>query len=215
MARKSKLEQLRRGFREKEAALNKRERELQGERTEARRRLDELRGSRRHAEVETELIVIAGKPEPQSRKLVEIEAEIDALEAEVERDQWGAKLEACRVARRKLAEEREDFLADNLDDILGEVVIADGEATERLGEALEAVIAADVRRQEIAGVMRGVLAKLPPPHDGSTYRLEVRNDKATAGLLAEVKRRLEVLEPLAPVELLRRDDENEENAETA
>jgi hypothetical protein len=215
MARKSKLEQLRRGFREKETALNKRERELQSERTEARRRLGELRGLRRYAEVEAELVVIAGKPEPQSRKLVEIEAEIDALAAEVDRDHWGAKLEACRVARRKLAEDREDFLADNLDDILGEIVVADGEATEGLGAALESVIAADVTRQEIAGVMRGVLAKLPPPHDGSTYRLEVRNDKATMGLLAEVKRRLEVLEPLAPVELLRWDGEDEEEAESA
>jgi hypothetical protein len=213
MPRKSKLEQLRKGFREKETALNKRERELKGEREEAHRRLAELRDLRREAEVEAELVVIDGKPEPQSRQLAEIEAEIDALAVEVSRDSWSAKMEACRVARRALEEDRENFLIDNLDDILGEVIVADGEATERLSEALEAVVAAAARRQEVAGVMRGVLGKLPPPHDGSMYRLEVRNDRATDGLLAEVRRRLELLEPLAPVELLR--DEDGEEAEAA
>lgn len=216
MARKSKLEQYRRGFLEEEVALNERERALQAEREDAHRRLGALREQRRSAEVEAELVVIDGKPEPQSAQLAEIEAEIDSLAAGIDRDRWGAKLEACKVARRKLEQKRDDYLTDNLDAILAEGIVLDGEATEALREALGGVLTAIRTRHEVSAVLRGVLAKLPNPHDASTYRYEVQRDKTVEGLDLEIERRIESLAPLAPVELLRGEvGSDEEEAEAA
>ena len=194
-------------FQKRIAEVKRRERELSIERNRKQRELGELRARRREAEVESEMLVLDGQPVPKASDISKLQAEIATAEAEAEDDRWSPRIEACERKRAQLEAEREQFARDHADDLLGELVPAEVEATEELRRSLAAVLEAHVRRAQVAGDLNAVVRLLPPPIDGSTYRLHVRSDDRMQGFASEVRRAMDALNPLSPAELLPSDDE--------